>query len=90
MKRRPRRLRTLPLPQQAGILSNDPAFQRFAAENSGLKGQQFSPEAAGEYIRQKCQITSRRQLARNDAAAARFRALQTDFDAACGRIAEPR
>lgn len=79
-----------PLPQQAGILCNDPQFQRFA----GLRGlgldQELTPTAAAEYLRTTCRVTSRRDLARDADAAQRFQVLRTEFDAWRGRIARPR
>ncbi len=73
--------------QQAGILCNDPNFQRFAATRSGLPQTSFNASAAAEYLRECCQIESRRQL--NDDAGARdhFDRLRTEFDAWRGRIA---
>lgn len=80
----------LPIPQQAGILCNDPRFQHFAAVRCGFPGGQFSSQAAAEFIRDICMISSRRDLASNHVAAARFQALRTDFDAWTGKIASPR
>jgi len=73
--------------QWAGILCNDPRFQRFAATRCGLPDAAFNASAAAEYLRDCCQIDSRRQL--NDDADARdhFDRLRTEFDAWTGRIA---
>jgi hypothetical protein len=76
--------------QQAGILCNDPKFQRFAAVRSGLPDHQFSASAAGEYLRGVCQITSRTVLNTSKPAQAQFAALRTEFDAWSGRIAQQR
>lgn len=80
----------LALPQQAGILCNDPQFQHFA----GLRGvgvnEDLSPTAAAEYLRTTCRVASRRDLEGDAAAAKRFAALRTEFDAWRGRIASPR
>ena len=80
----------LPPPQQAGILCNDPQFQRFA----GLRGlgldQELTPTAAAEYLRTACRVASRRDLASDATAAQRFQMLRTEFDAWRGRIARPR
>nr|WP_319250479.1 hypothetical protein [uncultured Celeribacter sp.] len=81
---------TLPLPQQAGIMCNDPRFQQFAAIRCGFPGGQFSSEAAAEYVRDICKINSRRQLAHNPEAETRFQSLRTDFDAWTGKIAKQR
>lgn len=80
----------LPPAQRAGILCNDPQFQRFAAIRSGFPGSQFSASGAAEYLRNCCRIASRRDLNDIPEAAARFEALRTDFDAWRGRIPSPR
>jgi hypothetical protein len=80
----------LPKPTQAGILCSDEQFQKFAAETAIGKGAQFTEQAAAEFLRRSCKITSRRELATNQTAAARLDALRTDFDAWRGRIAQPR
>ena len=76
--------------QQAGIICNDDRFQRFAATRCGLPEVQFSATAAAEYLRDCCQIDSRRDLNTNRQARARFQALRTEFDAWTGRLATPR
>ena len=76
--------------QQAGILCNDPKFQRFAAVRSGLPNHQFNASAAGEYLRGVCQINSRTILNTSKPAQAKFVALRTEFDAWSGRIAPQR
>lgn len=83
----------LPRATQAGILSNDPTFQSFAAMRLGLKAKQANASAAAEYIRMLCDITSRRDLDNPkyaDYAAKRFDELRTEFDAYRGRIAQQR
>lgn len=80
----------LPHAQQAGILCNDPRFQKFAAIRCGLQGEQFSTTAAAEYLRDCCQIDSRRDLNINQVAQNKFRILRTEFDAWTGKIATPR
>jgi len=80
----------MPAAQQAGILCNDDRFQRFAAMRSGLPGQTFTATAAAEYLRQCCQIDSRRELNSGTNATRRFQALLTEFDAWTGKIATPR
>lgn len=82
------RLVDLPLPQQAGILCNDPGFQRFVGQRLDLPP--VTPSAAAEYLRQACGITTRRALATDRAAATKFRTLRTEFDAWSGRLATPR
>lgn len=80
----------MPAAQQAGILCNDPQFQRFAAIRSGFTNGQFTTTAAAEYLRTCCGITSRRALNSSAPARARFNILRTEFDAWTGRIAGPR
>ena len=77
----------LPAPQQAGILCNDPRFQRFAATRQGWPGQQFNSSASAEYLRQVCGIQSRSALASNRLARHRFEVLKTEFDAWTGKLA---
>lgn len=76
--------------QQAGILCNDPRFQRFAATRCGMHGEQFSTTAAAQYLRDCCQIDSRKQLATSETAQQKFQILRTEFDAWTGKIATPR
>lgn len=76
--------------QQAGILCNDPRFQQFAAYRCGMRGQQFSTSAAAQYLRDCCQIDSRKQLTTSEAAQQKFQILRTEFDAWTGKIATLR
>lgn len=75
---------------QAGILCNDPEFQKFAASRCGLPGRQFTSVAAAEYVRNCCQVASRKDIAENETASKRFEQLKTQFDVYRGRLAEPR
>jgi hypothetical protein len=84
------KLADMPQSQQAGILCNDPQFQRFAATRSGMPGKRFNASAAGEYLRGVCKITSRTILNTSKPAQAQFAALRTEFDAWSGRIAPQR
>jgi hypothetical protein len=84
------RLCDMPPAQQAGILCNDTRFQNFAATRCGMPGQQFSATAAAEYLRNVCQIDSRRALNCSGPAQSRLQALRTEFDAWAGRIQSPR
>lgn len=79
-------------PQQAGILCNDERFQRFvvAQVDPDLSDHFLCASFAAEYLRRFCNIQSRRDLATNIDARARFRILRTEFDAWSGRIAAPR
>ncbi len=84
------RLTDMPPAQQAGILCNDPQFQRFAATRCGLSGQQFGASAAAQYLRDCCKIASRTALNTSAPAQSQFAALRTEFDAWSGRIAQQR
>ena len=72
------------LAKQAGILCGDAAFINFLSEVYNWKSD------PPNFIYVKCNIDSRRELDTNSAAAAKFKALQTDFMAWSGRIAKPR
>ena len=80
----------LPLPQQAGILCNEPQFQRFAGIRCMGSESGLTATASAEYLRTVCRVASRRDLASDSTAAQRFAALRTEFDAWRGRIAAPR
>jgi hypothetical protein len=75
--------------QQAGILCNDPQFQKFAAIRSGLPDTKFCASASAQYLREVCKIDSRRELNTDAAAQSNFAALRTSFDAWAGHIAAP-
>lgn len=87
---RPQKFNDLPPAQQAGIICNDPRFQKFAAMRSGFPNQQFNATAAAEYLRTICQIASRSQLNSSSPAQSRLQSLRTEFDAWAGKIATPR
>lgn len=76
--------------QQAGILCNDPRFQKFAAIRTGAPTDQLNASAAAQYLRDCCQIKSRRELQRNTPVFTKFQTLRTEFDAWTGKIATPR
>jgi len=77
----------IPPATQAGILCNDPRFQKFAAMRCGLIDKQFTATAAAEYLRDCCNISSRADLNTSAAANQTFQTLRTEFDAWTGRIA---
>lgn len=81
----------LSAPQQAGILANDEAFRRYVAQEVWkTDGGACAASAAAAFIRRHCSIESRRDLATDPDARARFDTLRTDFDAWRGRTAAPR
>src|SRR5690554_1080403 len=69
------------LAQQAGILCSEGRFQRFAIETLCLD--HGGEEEAKRLIYDRCQVTSRRDLDRDDAAAERFRYLRGEYDLWC-------
>lgn len=73
--------RDLPTPQQAGILCNADDFVTF------IKGRFNHVGSPPEFVRTHCGVKSRRELATNGAAARRFDALVTEYDAWRGAIA---
>lgn len=75
---------------QAGIICNDPQFQTFAATRCGLPNHQFNVSAAAQYLRECCNINSRRDLNANTEATHKFQTLRTEFDAWAGRIQSQR
>lgn len=75
--------------QQAGILCNDPRFQKFAARRLGLPTDALTATASAEYLRTVCRIKSRSDLDTTAPANARFQILRTEFDAWIGRISRP-
>lgn len=75
---------------RAGILAGDSHFRDWVAKR-GFRGKTFVTDAeAADFIREQCWITSRRELLMDDAAYARFIALETEYGIAIGKIAEPR
>lgn len=85
-----RRLEDMPPAEQAGILCNDPRFQKFAAIRCGLPDQQFNNTAAKAYLYEVCHIESRRELTIASEPNNRFQELRTEFDAWSGKIAAQR
>lgn len=81
---------SLPPMQQAGIMCNDPRFQKFAATRTGAPSDTLTNTGAAEYLRQICGIRSRRELENDHAAQTKFHALRTTFDAWLGKIANQR
>jgi len=84
------RFNELPHAQQAGMLSNDAQFQKFAGTRTIKSGVQLAPSAAAEFIRTYCGVSSRRDLNTDADAAKKFQTLRTEFDAWSGRIPTPR
>lgn len=80
----------MPPAQQAGIICNDDRFQKFAAVRCGFPDLSFSSSASAQYLRECCQIASRRELNTNRKALAKFQILRTEFDAWRGKIAAQR
>ncbi|MEZ5674320.1 MAG: hypothetical protein R3D81_03435 [Thalassovita sp.] len=79
----------LSAPQQAGILCNDPRFQRFAAIRSGLPGESSSAPAPPQNTCAPVAASPSRRALASSATASSFAALRTEFDAWTGKIATP-
>ncbi len=79
----------LPPAQQAGMLCNDRQFQTFVGDQLDLNTW-VTPLACAEYIKRQCRVQSRKDLNTSEAAATRFAAIRTDFDAARGKLPTPR
>jgi hypothetical protein len=70
-----------PLSQVAAILCNIVAFRRFIFEQyPGLDSMPTADEAA-DWLRDKCGVQSRREFDTDDAAAANFRRIRSEYDA---------
>lgn len=65
---------------RAGMLCNDDSFQAWAEANWPHPASPSSPtELAAQYIRGRCGIASRRELAVNPDALEKFLSMETDF-----------
>jgi hypothetical protein len=62
--------------KQAGVLCSDPAFIKFLAET-----EKWNTGTAAEYVRARCAIKSRKELATNDAAMRKWGFLVAEFRA---------
>lgn len=81
---------SLTLATRAGILCNDRQFRRYVGQAIAAPGGEVGTEAAAEYLRRFCGVTSRRDLDMTPEARARFDTLTLEFDAWRGRIARHR
>lgn len=84
------RFEALPAAQRAGILCHDAQFQKFAAEQCGIREHAFNETATAQYLRGACNIISRADLNNGGHALQRFERICTDFDQWRGLIATPR
>ena len=79
-------------PRQAALLGQDARFQRYVATQmriTCLGMERVTEPEAIIFIREKCRIKSRRELATNPDALERFRVLRIEFDAWTGKIGRP-
>ena len=67
-----------PMVREAGMLAKDPRFRKWVAECVG-DGQMCGEADAAEFIREFCGIESRRELATNPGARAKWVKLRGDF-----------
>jgi hypothetical protein len=70
---------SLPLPQQAGIMSNEPPFRTFLNEEYGYRCE--NKEDAAAALRERCGILSRKELKEQPTAAERFCKLRDHYRA---------
>ncbi len=68
------------LSQQAGMLCNDPVFQRFVSEQY-FAGAPINTDEVVEVVRHRCEVQSRSEFDTDEAAARRWRKLHADFEA---------
>jgi|GEM_PF-2220298 len=73
---------------RAALLCQDKAFMKWAEERFGVGSDEETN--AAEFIRTACGVSSRAELATNQAALAKFTALEAEFLSACGRMTEVR
>jgi hypothetical protein len=72
--------RDLPPAQQAAMRCNEPDFRRFLAQREKFKGVlMLDTEMAADCVREICDVHSRSHLNDQPAAAARWRALDTEY-----------
>lgn len=67
--------------QEAGILSNDKAFWRFIHLYDASDPNRDHSTDAAEYIREKCDVSSRRELLEGTPEGQAFRDLKAEFEA---------
>jgi len=77
------------LPEIVGMRCNDPAFQEWAKNMAGRVGV-FDAEDAAVFVRRQCRVDSRKEILPGTPAAAMWLALETDYLADTGQIAERR
>jgi hypothetical protein len=68
-----------PLAMSAVQRCNEPLFQRFVVDMRGHSSELPTEEGAAKYIRERCKVSSRRDLDTSDGARERFGALMADF-----------
>lgn len=74
---------------RAGILCRDGRFQLYAGVRPGIDPE-IAADIAAAFLRTRCQIASRRDMAHDEGARERFDALCTEFDIWRGRLPEQR
>ncbi len=82
-----RRFRELPLSQQAALLCQDVAFQRWM----GTRGRpEMSAEDTARHLREKLHVQSRAELDTDTKAAAQFADIRDQFEREAGRVPDFR
>jgi hypothetical protein len=74
-----RRFRDLPLPQQAALRCQEPAFWRYLAEREG-SGPVGSSDGAADEVRSICGVTSRSEIKNGTDAGERWHILNGSFE----------
>lgn len=72
----------MPLPQQVAMRCTDPNFQRFLNETGGTIieiGSESATEAAAQYVRAHCKVSSRREIKPQTEAARLYKQLDDDY-----------
>lgn len=76
---------------RAGMLCQDKAFRQFVASRAGLPdAASVDVEGATIWLREQCQVASRKELDQDAAARERFDRLKTEFDEWRGAIPSRR
>lgn len=68
-----------PLAQSAILICKEPAFRMFVADRITLATAESTEEEAANYIKERCQITSRKELDTDDGGRERFGALMAEY-----------
>lgn len=80
MPKERRRFDTLPLPQQAAMRCNEPAFRRFLAEQNGITADEvMNSDMAASLVRIACGVETRADIRDEHPSGLRWRALEAEY-----------